>query len=393
MHYLLFIGLLFALPAPAASLHEALESAWQRSPQARALQAGEEEIQARRATAESLTPAPAALSVSQRGDQFNADRGQREWELELGIPLWLPGERGARRHLAATATSENSAAQAALRLALAGELRSALWEWRLARAEAQLAGERLDSAVALERSVQRRVAAGDLARVDLNLARSETLVAQSALLEREARVAESLRNWQALAGDTPAPEEEEESPATAPLSEHPVLKAAQLATELAQARLGLARETPRDSPELALFSRSERGNVDAAYVNSLGIRLRLPLASEARNRPLLAAANRDLIRAESEATQIQRRLALDVERARRNLADALSLLDLAASQRELARENLAWLQKAFDLGETSLFNLLKTRATHLEAELALALRRIGVAQAKARLNQAQGVLP
>lgn len=395
MHYLLLLGLLvIALPAPAARLHEALESAWQRSPQARALLAGDEEAAARRAAAESLTPSPAALSVSQRGDQFNADRGQREWELELGIPLWVPGERGARQQLAATAATENHAALAALRLALAGELRIALWNWRLARAEAQLAQERVGSAIALERSVQRRVAAGDLARVDFNLARNETLAAQSALLERHTRVAETLRDWRALAGDAAAPEDEEEAATEPPpLAEHPALKAAQLASELAQARLGVVRETPRDNPELALFTRSERGSIDAAYVNSIGVRLRLPLASEARNRPLLASANRELIRAESEMAQVQRRLALDIERARLNLADARSLLALAASQDQLARENLALLQKAFELGETSLFNLLKTRATHLESALTLALRRIGVAQAQARLNQALGVLP
>ncbi len=394
MYYLLLIGLLVSQPVYAVSLHEALDLAWQRAPQAQVLLGGEAEIQGQRDAAASLTPAAPALSFSERGDQFNARRGQREWEMELGLPLWQPGERAASQRLGETAAGENTAARAALRLALAGELREALWNWRLALSAARLARERLDSAAALESSVQRRVAAGDLARLDLNLARHETLAARAALLERDARVSETLRAWQVLTGSLNPPENEEESPVQAvALDDHPTLAAARHSVALSRARLDLVRETPRATPELALFTRSERSSENSAYVDSVGVRLRLPLATEARNRPLLAAANRELIRAESEAALSRARVAAEVERTRANLAAAQTLLDLAATQRDLALENLNWLQKAFDLGETSLFNLLKTRSAHLESELNLVLRRNGLAQAKARLNQAQGVLP
>lgn len=394
MFHLLLLGLLVAQPACAGGLTDALEKAWQRSPQARALLAGEEEVAARRQAAESLTPAPAAIAVSERGDQLNANRGQREWELEIGVPLWLPGEKDARRRQAGSEAGENQAALLAQRLALAGQLREAYWNWRLALAEEKLARERLDSALALERSVERRVQAGDLARLDLNLARGETLAAQSAVREKQIRVGERLRDWQALTGEGNPPENGEEIPAPAiPADEHPLLQAARQSVEAAMARLAVVRETPRSTPELALFTRSERSNASAAYTDSVGVRLRLPLASEARNRPLLAAANRELIRAEAELAQARLRVSLDGERAQAALSDARVQLELAASQRELAHDTLQLTRKAFELGEMSLFNLLKTRSAHLESEQTLALRRIAVAQASARLNQAQGVLP
>ena len=394
MRHLLFLGFFVSLSAHAAGLHDALERAWLRNPQGQALIAAQEEIQARRDASDSLAPSAPTLSLSQRGDQFNADRGSREWEAKLELPLWLPGEREARRQLAETGATENGAAAAALRLAVAGELREALWAWHLARNETDLAHERLTTAQALEQGVQRRVTAGDLAQVDLNLARHETLAARAALLEQQARLAESRRNWQALTGDEQLPDGEEEPGAPSMLLDaHPRLEAARQGVALALAKVKLAAETPRDNPELGLFTRSERSSADAAYVGSVGVSLKLTFASAARNRPIAAAANRALIQAESEYRQTRLRLELDVERARQNLASAASQLDLAAAQRELARENLIWLQKAFDLGEASLANLLKTRATHLESELNHAQRRIGVAQAKARYNQAQGVLP
>lgn len=397
MRQLLFLGLFVSLSAHAANLHDALDKAWRRNPQGQALIATQDEIHAARDAAGSLTPSAPTLSVSQRGDQLNANRGSREWEAKLGLPLWLPGEREARRQLAETGATENSAATAALRLAMAGELREALWAWHLARNENELARERLATAEALELGVQRRVTAGDLAQVDLNLARHETLAARAALLFAQARAEESRRNWQALTGDTKdaqLPAGDEEAVATAaPLDAHPRLEAAQQSVALALAKIKLAAETPRDAPELGLFTRSERSSADAAYVGSVGISLKLTFASAARNRPITAAANRALIQAESEYRLIRQRLELDIERARQNLTGAASQLDLAAAGRELARENLKWLQKAFDLGETSLANLLKTRATHLESELNFAQRQLGVAQAKARYNQAQGVLP
>lgn len=394
MRQLLFLGLFVSLSAHAADLHDALEQAWRRNPQGQALIAALDEIHATRDAAGSFTPSAPTLSVSQRDDQFNANRGSREWEAKLGLPLWLPGEREARRQLAETGATENSAATAALRLALAGELREVLWAWHLARNESELARSRLATAEVLELDVQRRVAAGYLAPVDLNLARQETLAARGALIDAQARAEESRRNWQALTGDMQPPADNEETVATAaPLDAHPRLEAAQQSVALALAKTKLAAETTRDTPELGLFTRSERGSADAAYVDSVGISLKLTFASDARNRPITAAANRALIQAESEYRLIRQRLELDIERARQNLAGAASRLDLAAAGRELARENLKWLQKAFDLGETSLANLLKTRATHLESELNFAQRQLGVAQAKARYNQAQGVLP
>jgi len=394
MRYLWLFCLFFSFTAHAANLHDALEKAWLRNPQGQALVATQDEIHARRDAADSLTPSAPVFSVSHRSDQLSANLGSREWEAKLGLPLWQPGERSARRQFIEAGATENSASAAALRLALAGELREVLWAYHLARRETELAQERLKTAQVLEQNVQRRVKVGDLAKVDLNLARHETLAAQATLLERETRTAEIRQNWQALTGDQQLPEDDEETVApAAPPHAHPRLEVARQGIALALAKINLAGKTTRDTPELGIFVRVERDNADTTYADSVGVSLSLPLATKVRNRPIIAAANVALIQAESEYRQAQSRLDLDIVRARQNLTTAVSQLDLAATQRDLARENLKWLQKAFVLGETSLSDLLKTRATHHESELNHAQRRIGIAQAKARLNQMQGVLP
>ena len=69
------------------------------------------------------------------------------------------------------------------------------------------------------------------------------------------------------------------------------------------------------------------------------------------------------------------------------------VLALAQQQRAAARENLELIQKSFNLGETDLFVLLRAGTAAFEAEQACSQQEIAQALSRARLNQAQGVLP
>ena len=61
----------FVLPAHGQTLAEALEQAWVRHPQAAAMAARQDEAQARAEVAGSITPGPAALSLSSLNDKLN----------------------------------------------------------------------------------------------------------------------------------------------------------------------------------------------------------------------------------------------------------------------------------------------------------------------------------
>ena len=91
-------GLLLVLAsgggAMAQTLTQALEAAWARSAQAATLSARQDEAQAGSDLARGLTPGPAAVSLNQLNDRFNQNTGRREWEVEVAVPLWLPGPRG-----------------------------------------------------------------------------------------------------------------------------------------------------------------------------------------------------------------------------------------------------------------------------------------------------------
>lgn len=396
--YVIFC-LVFAQTVHAASLRALLDRAWAHNPQAQTLQAKRAESAAQSLAADSLLSGAPAVILSQRTDQLQRDAGQRESYLGLALPLWLPGQRDARQNQAQTSINALEAAIDALRLKLTGELREAIWQIKRADAQAVLDAERVQTARVLAEDVAKRVQAGELAKTDLNLAQNEWRSAQATQLQNRVAL---LQAQQALAtltgvpllGTADLPEDSAENVQAKPLQDsHPLLEEARLVVALAQAQVRVVSESRRDQPELELGTFRERGNQGERYNNSIALSLRIPLATAARNQPLASAAQTALTSAQEEYKRLRLTLEYQQQQAEQALLGADQLLDLARQQRSAAQENLGLIQKAFNLGEGDLFALLRARAAAFDAEQNFQQQTIAQALARARLNQAQGVLP
>lgn len=388
-------GLAPAFPAQAQGLAGALEKAWSRHPQAAASAAREAEAQARADIAAGLTPGPASLSISNLNDRLDKNRGKQEWEIEMAVPLWIPGQKAAREEEAASAQREVSARRHALRWQIAGELREAWWAVAAARNARDLAGRRVASASELASDVLRRYKAGELARVDANLARNELLASEAELAEAEAALRQAEQAYRSLTGSAVPAEQPAENTVAAheAQEDHPQLAALAAAARLAQAKLKVAEETRRDAPEFAVRVMRERGDFAEPYAHAVGVKLTIPFSSGPRQRQENAAARAELAQADAETALARLRLQLDTQRARLDLDSAQRQLAAARQRRELTADNLALAEKAFALGESDLPTLLRTRATAFEAEALLDRQRVALAAAQSRLNQVLGVLP
>lgn len=395
--------LLAALPAVAApgELGRAFTQAWARAPQAAGFDAREAQARAEREVAAGLIPEPGAVSVGSLNDRLDGKRGKQEYEVELALPLWLPGQRAARQAEAAQRGELVAAQRAATRLELAGELREAWWGLAQARSSARLAQRRIDTALALENDVLRRYAAGELSRIDANLARSETQVARAEAIETEGVLLQAEQTLRLLLG-APAPLElTEEEPTPPPaaaavddrLLEHPLHLAATASARAARAQVGVVEVSQRAAPELSLRVVRERGDYAEPYGNTVGMRLTLPFSSGPALRRDTAAAQAEALHGEVAAQRLHARLRLELERAARDLRAAESQLALAEERRHLASENLRLSEKAFALGESDLAGLLRIRAAAFDADAVLERQRVQRAAAISRLNQALGVLP
>ena len=391
---LIFASLLLVQPACAVSLRAALDQAWGTSPQAQTLEAKRAESEAQTVAANSLLPGAPAVILSHRGDQLTNNAGLTEWEAGIALPLWLPGQRDARQSQALVGKSGLEASIRALRLKLVGELREAIWQVHQTQTQIELDEARVQTAKKLAEDVAKRVRAGELAKTDLNLAQNEWRTAQAAALLSRTQLLHALQAYSTLTGMTALPDDSAESAQPKPLpDDHPLLEAARQAIATAQAQVRLAGESRRDNPELELGMRRERSSLNDPYADSVIVALRLPLSTDARNLPLISAAQTGLANAQSEFNRTRLTLEFKLQQAEQSLQAAGQLLELAQQQRTAAQENLGLIQKSFDLGETDLFTLLRARAATFEAGQACMQQEIALALARARLNQAQGILP
>ncbi|NMG75176.1 TolC family protein [Aromatoleum diolicum] len=378
---------------PAVTFRHAVDVAWQRSADGHAADARRDEADARRDAAASWMPEPPSLTLSQRNDRFHRNDGMREVEAELEVPLWMPGTRAAA---AALADAEGGALEADLtlaRLKLAGEVREAVWSLRLAQNDLEANRRRVAETEALAADVQRRVAAGDLARIDANSAQGAVQQARAAQAEAQTRLLREQRLYTALTGLSQPPADQEADAAAAELDNHPGLIGKRRAAELARARLHQASTATRDAPELILGVTRERGDSAERYANTTTIGVRIPFGTDARNRPQISAANAQLIAAEATAAIEREHLLAGLDAARDELEQTRRVEAFAVERARLAADTRQLLAKSFSLGQIDLPSRLRAENEHFDAELALSRARLEAGRAASRLQQAYGLLP
>jgi outer membrane protein, heavy metal efflux system len=381
--------------AAAQTMQHAFSAAWERHPAARALGARQDEFAARRDAADSFLSAAPSATLSNRNDRLQRDTGQREWEAGIALPLWLPGYQARTLALIEREQSAYAALVEQARWKLAGEVREAWWQAMLAANEREVARSRAESARQLAGDVERRIRAGDLPRMDGNQARSAEAAAEAALAEADGRAHRAARGFLALTGLAALPSADgmSERRQQEAQGEHPQLAPLERAVAAARARLDIATKNVRDLPELTLGVRRERPLADAGWEGSTIVGVRIPLSTDTRNRPKIAAANAELIEAEALLPYEQSRVEAERETAVRELARAEEAFARAETRRTLTAEMRREYARAFALGNIDLPQRLRVEADAFDAELAAARARIEAARAVSRYNQAIGVLP
>ena len=386
----------------SAALARDLDAALEIDAGARAIRGQREAIRARNAQVRSPIAGSPAIGTSFRSDT-RGPRLANEWDVELGAPLWLPGQRGALAGTVTAGVEEQGRRLALRRLELAGLLRDAYWAVGLAVSELAVARDRLATARDIGRDVQRRVELGDIAETEALLTRNEELAAALDHARAEAAVAAARGAYLTLTGGSEAALQSggathgaavsvRPEPALADGAGHPAVRAAEAALATAEARARLVAATPIDNPELGLFTRGQGGPV-TENGTSLGMRVRIPLPTEARNAPRRADAEAERTRAEGELIQTRRVVAGEVGLARLAVDAAEQARRLAAERKAVADRQAGAARTAFRAGEIGAFDLFRVRQLQIEAAAVDARAQVDVGRARSRLNQALGLTP
>lgn len=379
-------------PAAATTLHALVEQAWLRSPSVRGTAARQGEVDAARALSDSWVAGQPVLGLSQRSDRWSGQSGVRESEVSMSAPFWTPGQRNARRDLAEHSATELQAQVRKVRLDIAGEVRARLWDVAAAQALREEKEDHLHHIEELADEVRRRVAAGELARVDALLADQEVQAARIAVEQTRAEANARLSKLRILAGPLGALPLEPEPLAAAADTANPRLQAARATQIRAEAALRLAQASRSAPPTLALSLRQEPDPLSGPE-RSVSLSLQVPIGSAGRNRPVEAQAQTQIAVAAAEAQQTEEITQAELDSARVQLEHARAALSASGARVSSMREHGQLIEKAFRLGERGLADLLRSRALAHEAQVARRQQEVALGRAHAQFNQASGVLP
>lgn len=380
--------------AQGSPIRQGFDAAWLRQPEQRAAPLRREAAAAAATAAQRWTPEPPALELSTRTDRVTQNRGVREYDALVAVPLWLPGERARAQALAASEVGSVDARLAAAQWRLAAEVREAFWARQRAQLEHELARQRLASAQAVAGDVARRVKAGDLARADGHQAAAAVAAAQGALAEAEVALAQAAQGWLALTGQPAADGAGEPRPAEpAAPALHPALRELGTRADLARRQRELAGVQTRSNPELTIGAVHERDGFGERYGQRVVVGLRFPLGTSTTGPARRATASADLLEAEAQLELETERLRAQQQAARARVS-ALEAAQAAAEQRAvLTREARGFFEKSYRLGETDLPTRLRIEHEAFEAERQAARSRLELDAAISQLRQALGLLP
>jgi cobalt-zinc-cadmium efflux system outer membrane protein len=386
----------------SVSLKDVFETAWQRQPEAYALQSRRDAAQAQAKAASMLSPEPPSLEISQRSDRMTGNSGAREAEVGIAVPIWLPGQRTASADLAQAEISLVERKLLASQLRLASSVRDAWWGWLRARVDAELASEQLANAQRLAADVAKRTNAGDLAKSDQHQAEGAVAAAQAHAAQAQAASAAALAQVMALTGRT-APADLKVNAAVEPTPDstphtgasvgHPLLAELEDRITMAERTAQLISAQRRSNPELTVATTRGRGAFGERYGQTVLIGIRVPLGAGPRHDARLATAQAEAIEVQSQLVLEQARIQADKQGAAARLEAARTQLDAAQRRAQLANESRSFFDKSFRLGESDLPTRLRIEAEAAEAARQAARSRIDLASAISALRQSLGLLP
>lgn len=376
-------------------MRDAVLAAKKRHPMAKVGGAHRKIGAAYRSQAKALFAGDPTYNVTYRTDQIDNNRGYREIEGSLDFPIWRKGQKSARHNLANTIISGADSRQHLLTWEISGEVMERAWALRIAQMEVEQARVQQQSAKKLEADVNRRVKAGEIAKSALILAQQSSAETSMAIqkavsLERQARAA-----WKAYTGFNQVPTDLIQQSKIKKLSHarHPHELASKARIAAARANRQNVRAQRRDNPTLSIYAKRDRGTDSDPFNNSIGVGVSVPFGSKTSSAPRLAEANAAVVDVMAEEAERERKHEEETRQAKLAVQAAAKLLNIAKKQNQLAQNRLRLSKRAFELGESDLFLLIRAREQADIQARAVKRSQLELYLSQARLNHILGAMP
>lgn len=319
-------------------------------------------------------------------------------DASIQVPLWNLGQREAEQKLANLAGAAATQQTVATRLRIAGLIRSTLWDMALQKIRYDQAWTEVKMYTTLLGNVSRRVELGDLPRADELLAETELLQKRSVMTLAEAELMHARKRYQTVTqtNKIPARFDERQVDLKEIEKNHPVLASINAQIERKRAELNTVKLEGSGPTHVAIGINSDRpSNNDPRSNNteSFNISVNMPFGGGVHLAPRLAAVNVELNRLYAERDLLYRSLEQAHHEAEHNLEVNRREVEIADNLKQVAEQHMAMMDKAFEVGEIGLMDLLKFQARTEQARLNAKERKAMLGRDQAFYNQAVGIMP
>ena len=344
-----------------------------------------------------------SISVSHYNDVIGSDNGSQEWEGSVDMPLWLPGQKQQQSVLSDKLSAELPAYKQQIKLDASAKVRELIWNVVLADNVTTQAHQVWQTSKELEKDVAARVNAGELASTEQLLANTNALEMHSQYLLAAAELEHALNSYQHLTGERSLPQVYEESLPVAYNNnqhhslavidqKHPYLMLLEQQINTLRTQQDLAQFDGAVNPSLSVGVRSERGERGENFNNSFGVGVSFALDNDVYRRPAIANAAKELADAEITRQALERELNITLFSQLHDLDTKQQQLVLVNEQNEATQKYYSLQQRAFELGEIDLVNLLRSQSLANETQNRKQALEIDIKHMIAMTNQALGLV-
>lgn len=383
---------------PALSLGDAVRMAGDHDPEVLTAAAALATARAERQRAGLVVPQNPTLAATYGSDRVYADTGERQISAEVSQELWAPGQRASRIRAADAGVAAADAALRWARRRSAAETAMAYARLSVARRKESALDELLDVLARLDETSAKRAEIGELSAFERNQVLLDTAAARAELARLRGETATAKQDLELRTGLTldastrledPQPaawSDVERLAEAAPIDARPDIVAAQRQLERADHLVTVEKRERRPRPTLVVGWQSDRSVLlgddftglpfptdaltakDTDRTLSVGVEIAIPIFD--RNRAGIASALAGRLGSEIDLARTRREARTDVAR----LVDLGRVLseanDALASASGAADQNLAVLQRAFEVGEMNVTDTLRERDRALRSRLA-----------------------
>ncbi len=305
-----------------------------------------------------------------------------DYQVSLSQTIEIAGERGLRLAAAERFAEVTELEIEEARWVVHHDVHASYHDALLAREKLAIAARALQFAERLLDVAQRRLAAGDIAPLQVRIAEGELAQAEQASLAAEQQydtarlVLAELSGWPVDTPPVPAGalDVPRQAPDAAALivqatEHHPRLRSDVAALAEARARQDLANRERWPALTIGIGYEREADPPTGIAESITGIALTMPLPLWQRNQAERAQARADVGLADAELAALRQTLAAQVARAVVRVNAAAARIEAYARQVLPAFEqNLALLDRAFELGEIDMIELMVARGRFLEVQ-------------------------